>query len=137
MSLALSIDDMLPRLVTLEEADKDKKGVEFLKGWIAGNAKSFENGGAEFQPREVFGRWIDNECWLISNKFHDVLKKASFSPKDVFAEAVRMGVTEWQEGGDHRRRDRKVRVNGKPVRCILVRFSDDDSNECSENELPF
>ena len=137
MSLALSIDDMLPRLVTLEEADKDKKGVEFLKGWIAGNAKSFENGGAEFQPREVFGKWQDNECWIISNKFNDVLKKASFSPKDVFSEAVRMGVSEWQFSGDHRRRDRNVRVNGKQVRCVLVRFSGEDSNDCSENELPF
>ena len=73
MSLALSIDDMLPRLVTLEEADKDKKGVEFLIGWIAGNAKSFEIGGAECQPREVVGKWQDNECGIISNKFNDVL----------------------------------------------------------------
>lgn len=133
----LSESDIAPCLITKEEADKEKKGVEFLKGWIAGNAKSFENGGAEFQPREVFGKWQDNECWIISNKFNDVLKKANFSPKDVFSEAVRMGVSEWQTNGDHPRRDRNVRVNGKQVRCVLVRFSGEDSNECSENELPF
>ena len=137
MSIVLTDNDILPRLVTLEDADKEKKGVEFIKGWIAGNAKSFENGGAEFQPREVYGKWHDNDCWIISNKFHDVLKKAGFSPKDVFAEAVRMGVSEWQPYGDRQRRDRNIRVNGKQVRCILIRFADTETNRCSCEELPF
>ena len=136
-TVRLTENDILPCLITSEESDKEKKGVEFIKGWIAGNARNFENGGAEFQPREVFGKWQDNDCWIISNKFHDVLKKAGFSPKDVFAEAVRMGVSEWQTGGNCRRKDRSVRVNGKPVRCVLIRFADQNQNICSDGELPF
>ena len=133
---ALTEADVLPLLTTSEEADRDKKGVEYIKEWIVQNAKSFEGAQTETPTKETFGRWDGNICWLIASKWQEVLKKAGFSPKDVFAEAVRMGVSQWVTDTERRYSTASIRVNGKKIRCIQVRFKEDFDDE-NGDELPF
>ena len=133
---ALTEADVLPLLTTSEEADRDKKGVEYIKEWIVQNAKSFEGAQTETPTKETFGRWDGNICWLIASKWQEVLKKAGFSPKDVFAEAVRMGVSIRSVDGKKNRSTQKKRVNGRSIWCVMVIFKE-DGDEPNEDELPF
>lgn len=73
---------------------------------------------------------------MCSSKWQDVLKKAGFSPKDVFNEAVRMGVSIRTMDGGKNRSSLLKRVNGKLIRCIAVIFRE-DGDEPDNDELPF
>ena len=63
-------------------------------------------------------------------------KKAGFSPKDVFNEAVRMGVSIRSVDGKKNRSTQKKRVNGRSIWCVMVIFKE-DGDEPNEDELPF
>ena len=73
---------------------------------------------------------------MCSSKWQEVLKKAGFSPKDVFNEAVRMGVSIRSEEADGKRMTQRRRINGKLIRCITVIFRE-DGDDPDGDELPF
>jgi hypothetical protein len=113
----LTPEEMAPYFTNLEEISLGARAYEFLTGWIVQNSAKFDT-----DSLETFGTITTQGANIICGVFNDVVTKQGWNPTAVKSELKQMGklIT------DRERLTRNIKINGKTVRCISVRFETED-----------
>ena len=113
----LTPEEMAPYFTSLEEISLGARSYEFLTGWIVQNAAKFDT-----DSLETFGTITTQGANIICGVFNDVVTKQGWNPTAVKSELKQMGklIT------DRERLTRNIKIKGKTVRCISVRFETED-----------
>lgn len=122
------------------EVSEHKRAYEFIKGFVVSNSYKFKTNEDETSnvvDKEMFGFWKspDRVC-IIGTVFDNAMKRAGFQSRAFLSWAKKQNLIETQDG----RTKKVVKINGSPIRCVVIDIIDLDSGtefEEIDDEIPF
>ena len=115
---ALTVEEVMPYLVTEEEADVNRRALHWISDWIASNPMRFRINS--------WGEWT-GECWglierdyicVISSVLHAKLNEAGYSPTAFLSWAKRESVIIPAADG---KSTTAHRIAGQVCRCVRIK----------------
>lgn len=136
---ALKVEDILPYLVTNQQADANFRCYQWLNGFIASNPKRFET---DDNNGELWGIRADGVVYIIRTVFDRILNDAGYSSTTFLTWAKMHGKIRFENYGEksgNNRLTKRKQINGHPATCIA--FVPDESEngfvEVEDDEMPF
>lgn len=135
---ALKSDDILPYLVTNQQADANFRCYQWLNGFIASNPKRFET---DDNNGELWGIRDDGVIYIIRTVFEKILNDNGYSSTTFLTWAKMHGKIRYEnygEGKGNSRLTKRKQINGHPTTCIA--FIPDETEgfvEVEDEEMPF
>lgn len=136
---SLTVDEILPYLVTNQQADANFRCYQWLNGIIASNPKRFET---EDNNGELWGIRDDGVIYIIRTAFDKILTDGGYSPTTFLNWAKMHGKIKFEnygEGNKNNRLTKRKQINGHPATCIA--FVPDESDggfvEVETDDMPF
>ena len=113
------IDDILPQLETLQEADMVERARDFILSWVLSNEGRFDSGPYPSDaPPPRYGIIEDDVAYIVPEYIEDAMRQAGYSPRRVFRDlAERDLILTEEHQGKKRNRVRKF-WHGKQSRFI-------------------
>lgn len=139
----LTVEDLSSSVMKKKDVATEERALEVIKDWYISEIRHFwnkedDNNDTEKKRVEIYGREIEeNKIAFIVSILKDKLNEKGYDPNEIINAWKRKGYLDCEKS----RKTKKVRINNKPVNCIVVNFKDDDDeieDEDLENlELPF
>lgn len=121
------------------EVSEHKRAYEYIKGFVISNSYKFktnEDDTTNASDKEMFGFWKESDTvCIIGQVFDRAMKQGGFQSRAFLSWAKGLNLIETQDG----RTKKVVKVNGSPIRCVILRMIDLDGSEFEEvdGEIPF
>ena len=132
---SLTVDDVLPYLITREQADINNRAYQWLTGYIAGNPRRFDS--PDEQNGEQWGVIEDNIAYFNRTYFDRVMQSEGFSPGSFLTWASRNGKiirdNYGAKSGNNRLTKRK-KVGPRVVQCVALVLPSEDEDSPSVPE---
>ncbi len=117
----LTLGDIQPYLSTKNDADANRRALDWLYGFVAANPNRFYT--SSLNPDivgEVWGEYADDKITIIKAVFDAKMTDAGFNPTAFLSWAKRCDLLE--TSNDHQRCVKKKRINGGvPSWCVVIR----------------
>ena len=133
---SLTVEDVLPYLVTNRQADANERCYNWLNGFIAANPKRFEvadNNG------ELWGVREEKEVYIIRTVFDRILTDNGFSPTTFLNWAKQNGkISYYEQTKTNKRLTKQKSINGHYITCVVL-IPDETSppKDDDDEPLPF
>lgn len=127
---ALTVEDIMPYLITRDEADINVRAYQWLMGYIAGNPRRFE---VSDNSQELWGVIEKGVAYIIKPFFERMLHNEGYSPGAFLTWGVRTGkvlTDKADRNGGNKRMTRRKMIGNQRVACIAVVM------DTEEDELP-
>lgn len=126
---SLTTQDILPYLLTKNDANVNKRAYEYLIGWTAQHTNKF----TPIINNDVY----QGECWgcyetdregnphtvcIIKERFDNAMNDKNFNPDSFLSWAAKEGVITTSNG--HKTKLKRVIRGGAPVRCVFLKLPD-------------
>lgn len=134
----LTVEELMPYLVTNEMADANARCYQWLNGFIASNPRRFE---PEDNPGEVWGVRDEGVVYIIRTVFERALAEAGYSSTTFLAWAKLHNKIRYENyggGNKNNRLTKRKQINGHAATCIA--FVPDENEgfvEVEDEPLPF
>ena len=124
----LKADDLIPYLVTQEEADVNYRCYQWLLGVISSNPRRFDS--PDMNNGELWGIKDKNVAYIIKTKFEKILRDEGYSCGAFLTWAKRKQkiLYDEYEGKNKRLTKRKI-INGDRTECIAIILDNQDDKE--------
>ena len=137
--MRLTVEDVLPYLVTNLQADANARCYSWLNGYIAANPRRFE---LEDNTGELWGVRSDGVIYIIRSVFDRILNDNGYSPTTFLNWARLHGKIRCEyngQGSGNNRLTKRKQINGHPATCVALVPDDspEGSAEVSGDDLPF
>lgn len=124
------------------EVNEHKRAYEYLKGFIISNSYKFKQNEDETSnaiDKEMYGFWKTSDRVVIIGQIFDrVMKQGSFQSRAFLSWAKKCGLIQTDKNGNPKK---LVKVNGSPVRCVVLDMVDLDEEsefvEVEPEDIPF
>lgn len=124
------------------EVNEHKRAYEYLKGFIISNSYKFKQNEDETSnaiDKEMYGFWKTSDRVVIIGQIFDrVMKQGSFQSRAFLSWAKKCGLIQTDKNGNPKK---LVKVNGSPVRCVVLDVVDLDEDsefvEVEPEDIPF
>lgn len=118
----LTIDELMPSLLSIDETSIEVRAYEFLEGWIASNAVRFKDSDRDI---ERYGLIQYGKIYIIRSVFNETLSRAGFNSRTVASAFKKSGLTETEDG----RHDTRKTIDGNQCRCICIKIKEKNDND--------
>lgn len=121
------------------EVSEHKRAYEYLKGYIISNSfkfKSNEHDTDVASDKELYGWKKDTKVCIIGTVFDRVMKQGGFQSRAFLSWAKKENLIECGADG---RAKKLSKINGSPVRCVVIDLVDLDGTDFDEfyGDIPF
>lgn len=133
---ALTVDDILPYLVTTEDADQNARCWAWLCGYLAANQNRFK----EDSIGEIWGVRQDGTTSVIRSVFDRILEDNGYSPKTFLMWAKKHGKIEADNYGPNTKNNRltkRKKIGGDTVPCVVLITREIAWESADDEPLPF
>lgn len=123
----LTVDDLMPYLVTQERADANIRAYNWLIDTITSSPGHFEQDSNGRYQGECWGKIENDEAYIIKSVFDRLLTDAGFSASSLISWAARNGKIRRSKGAN----TVTARIPGNKViaRCICVKLPSETTRE--------
>lgn len=121
---SLTVDDLLPYLVSQLEADTNRKAYEWICDWVASNPTKFTPNSFNEYTGECWGRVLTGRAYIIKSIFEKALVAEGFNPASFLSWADKEGLIETQGG----KRTKVLKMRGVNARCVSLLLPKGDGN---------
>lgn len=121
---SLTVDDLLPYLVSQREADTNRKAYEWICDWVASNPTKFSPNNFNEYTGECWGRVLTGRAYIIKSVFERALVAEGFNPASFLSWADKEGLIEAQGG----KRTKVLKMRGVNARCVSLQLPKTDGN---------
>ena len=137
----LTIEDLSDSVVKKKDVATEERALDLIKDWYVSESRHFwtkedDKDDTERKKVEIYGREVEeNKVAFISTILKNKLNDNGFDANETINAWKRKGYLDCESG----RVSKNVRIDGKAIRCIILRFKDDEEkfeNESIE-EMPF
>lgn len=139
----LTVEDLSDSVVKKKDVATEERALQVIKDWYVSESRHFwtkedDKDDTERKKVEIYGREIEeNKVAFISTILKNKLNDNGFDANETINAWKRKGYLDCESG----RVSKNVRINGKAIRCIILRFKDDEEEFENENiedfEMPF
>jgi len=139
----LTVKDLEDSVVKKKDTATDERALDLIKDWYVSESRHFwtkedDKDDTERKKVEIYGREIEeNKVAFISTILKNKLNDNGFDANETINAWKRKGYLDCESG----RVSKNVRIDGKAIRCIILRFKDDEEKFENENiedfEMPF
>lgn len=139
----LTVEDLSSSVMKKKDVATEERALEVIRDWYVSEIRHFwnredDNNDTEKKRVEIYGREIEeNKIAFIVSILKDKLNEKGYDSNEIINAWKRKGYLDCEKS----RKTKKVRINNKPVNCIVVNFKDDDDEIEDENleemSLPF
>ena len=138
----LTVEDLSSSVMKKKDVATEERALEIIKDWYISEIRHFwnkedDNNDTEKRRVEIYGREIEeNKIAFIVSVLKDKISEKGYDPNEIINAWKRKGYLDYEKN----RKTKKVRINNKPVNCIVVNFKDDDDDieeDLEEMEMPF
>ena len=135
---SLTVEDIRPYLVTMQQADANFRCYQWLMGVIASNPRRFET---EENNGELWGVIEENTAYIIRTSFDKVLSNEGYSSSTFLQWARRnkkILVDEYGTGSANNRLTKRKRIGGRQVACVALILEEmPEYVQVDDEQLPF
>lgn len=137
----LKIEDLADSVVKRKDIATEERALSVIKDWYVSESRHFwtkedDKDSTERKKVEIYGREVEeNKVAFISTILKNKLNDNGFDANETINAWKRKGYLDCEQG----RVSKNARINGKAIRCIILRFKDEEDlfeNEAI-NEMPF
>lgn len=137
----LKIEDLADSVVKRKDIVTEERALSVIKDWYVSESRHFwtkedDKDSTERKKVEIYGREVEeNKVAFISTILKNKLNDNGFDANETINAWKRKGYLDCEQG----RVSKNARINGKAIRCIILRFKDEEDlfeNEAI-NEMPF
>lgn len=117
---SLTAKDILPYLVTNDQANQNKRCYDWLMGVIASNPKRFET---DDNNGELWGFRDGSVIYMIRSVFDRILISAGYSPVPFLKWAKRTNriqTDDYDSSKNNSRLTKRKTINGHPTKCVAL-----------------
>lgn len=143
----LTVEDLSSSVMKKKDVATEERALEVIKDWYVSEIRHFwnkedDNNDTEKKRVEIYGREIEeNKIAFIISILKDKLNEKGYDSNEIINAWKRKGYLDCEKN----RKTKKVRINNKPVNCIVINFKDDDDDDdiedirenLEEMEMPF
>lgn len=139
----LTVEDLSSSVMKKKDVATEERALEVIRDWYVSEIRHFwnredDNNDTEKKRVEIYGREIEeNKIAFIVSILKDKLNEKGYDSNEIINAWKRKGYLDCEKS----RKTKKVRINNKPVNCIVVNFKDDDEEiedeDLEEMSLPF
>ena len=125
----LTMDELLPHLLTKEQTSIERRAYEYTIGWVAGNWHSFKE-----EAYESFGTVDGDYVYIIRGIFNRIMEAEGYSPKAVLADFAEAGLIRTETNKIQTHHDVRKYINGTRTRCVALKL---ERSKTQNDELEF
>lgn len=132
-------EDLDDSIVKKSEIAIETRALEVIQDWVASESRHFWNKVDDKSDEnkykvEIYGRELEyNRVAFIPTILKNKLNDNGFDPNETINAWKRKGIIECQDG----RAAKNVRIDDKPVRCIVLKFKQLEVAQDEFEEIPF
>lgn len=139
----LTVEDLSTSVMKKKDVAVEERALNVIRDWCVVETKHFwnkddDNDDTDRKKVEIYGRKIErNKIAILPIILKKQLSENGYDPNEIINAWKRKGYLDREKN----KNTKKVRINGEPVNCIVVKFKDDDDEIEDENleemSLPF